>query len=382
MSARRRPDLRLRSRRARAEHRRPPDRRRHRLLRDRGDRQQPPGQRREGEGALPGRAATRASTRSSSRSASNRRLYTRALYESPYDNEQSFGATYGEHREALELDADAFARAARPTRRELGLVFFATAFDEESADLLDELDLPAFKIASGDLRNTPLLRHVASFGKPMIVSTGGATLEDVDRAVETIAPAQPGGLPAAVHRRLSRGRRGARARRDRDLPRALPRARDRALRPPGRDRDVARRVHARRARGREALHAEPHREGHRPRVLADARGDAEARARPRARPGRDRRRGQAAAADARRSRSRRWARSSSPRGRSPAGHVLAEGDLDREVAGRRRAAALRARRAARADAAARRSPRTRRCSPTDVAPAEAAPRAGSAAAAS
>ena len=121
---------------------------------------------------------------------SNRRLYTRALYESPYDNEQSFGATYGEHREALELDADAF-RELRDHAAELGLVFFATAFDEESADLLEALDLPAYKIASGDLRNTPLLRHVASFGKPMIVSTGGATLEDVDRAVETIVPLNP-----------------------------------------------------------------------------------------------------------------------------------------------------------------------------------------------
>ena len=48
--------------------------------------------------------------------------------------------------------------------------------------------MPAFKIASGDLRNTPLLRHVASLGKPMLVSTGGATMEDVDRAVETILP--------------------------------------------------------------------------------------------------------------------------------------------------------------------------------------------------
>jgi N-acetylneuraminate synthase/sialic acid synthase len=117
----------------------------------------------------------------------NRALFTRALFDSPYDNENSFGATYGEHREALELDRGAYAEL-RDLADELGLVFFATAFDEASTDLLAALDLPAYKIASGDLRNTPLLRHIAALGKPMLVSTGGATLEDVDRAVEAIAP--------------------------------------------------------------------------------------------------------------------------------------------------------------------------------------------------
>ena len=102
----------------------------------------------------------------------NRRLYTRALYDSPYDNENSFGPTYGAHREALELDRDAYV-TLRDEARSLGLVFFATAFDEPSADLLAELGAPAFKIASGDLTNTPLLRHVAGFGKPLVVSTAG-----------------------------------------------------------------------------------------------------------------------------------------------------------------------------------------------------------------
>ena len=117
----------------------------------------------------------------------NRTLFTRAQYDAPYDNENSFGATYGEHREALELDRGAFVEL-QACAKELGLVLFATAFDVPSADLLAELDMPAFKIASGDLRNTPLLRHVATLGKPMIVSTGGATIEDVDRAVETVLP--------------------------------------------------------------------------------------------------------------------------------------------------------------------------------------------------
>ncbi len=116
----------------------------------------------------------------------NRTLFTRAAYEAPYDNENSFGATYGEHREALELGRDEYLEL-QAFARELGLVFFATAFDGASADLLAELDVPAFKIASGDLGNTPLLRRVASFGKPLVLSTGGATIEDVDRAVDAVA---------------------------------------------------------------------------------------------------------------------------------------------------------------------------------------------------
>ena len=117
----------------------------------------------------------------------NRRLYTRELFESPYDNENSFGATYGEHREALELGVDALVEL-KDVADATGVALFATAFEEESADLLASVDVPAFKIASGDLTNTPLLRHVAGLGKPIIVSTGGATIEDVDRAVETILP--------------------------------------------------------------------------------------------------------------------------------------------------------------------------------------------------
>jgi len=117
----------------------------------------------------------------------NRSLYTREFYEQPYDNELSFGRTYGEHREALELDQDEYRELLRHAR-ETGVTLFATAFDFESADELAELDVPAFKFASGDLKNTPLQRHVASFGKPMLLSTGGGTLADVERAVETIAP--------------------------------------------------------------------------------------------------------------------------------------------------------------------------------------------------
>ena len=115
----------------------------------------------------------------------NRSLYTRALYDAPYDNEHSFGRTYGEHREALELSPAEWLEL-REFAREEGITLFGTVFDDASADFLAELDAPAFKIASGDLTNTPLLRHVARLGRPVFVSTGGGTLEDVDRAVDTI----------------------------------------------------------------------------------------------------------------------------------------------------------------------------------------------------
>ncbi len=117
----------------------------------------------------------------------NRVLYTRAMYNKPYDNENSFGDTYGEHREALEFGKAEYLEL-QACARELGLIFFATAFDVPSADFLAELEMPAYKIASGDLKNMPLLKYVAKIGKPMIVSTGGATLEDVQRTYEAIMP--------------------------------------------------------------------------------------------------------------------------------------------------------------------------------------------------
>ncbi|MCK6585155.1 MAG: N-acetylneuraminate synthase family protein, partial [Anaerolineales bacterium] len=117
----------------------------------------------------------------------NKSLLTKAAYEKPYDNENSFGATYGEHREALEFGKAEYIELQKYAE-ELGLVMFATAFDMNSADFLAELDMPLYKIASGDLKNTPLLKHVAKIGKPMIISTGGGTMEDVQRAYDTIMP--------------------------------------------------------------------------------------------------------------------------------------------------------------------------------------------------
>jgi sialic acid synthase len=120
----------------------------------------------------------------------NRSLYTKAAYNKPYDNENSFGATYGEHREFLEFGQKEY-KELQAYAKELDIDFFATAFDMASADFLEALDVPAYKIASGDLKSEPLLRHVAEFGKPIVISTGGALIEDVQRAYDTLMPINP-----------------------------------------------------------------------------------------------------------------------------------------------------------------------------------------------
>ena len=61
-----------------------------------------------------------------------------------------------------------------------------TPFDVESAEMLNDLDAPLFKIASCDLPDSRLLRCVAGFGKPVILSSGGSTVEEIERAITTI----------------------------------------------------------------------------------------------------------------------------------------------------------------------------------------------------
>lgn len=120
----------------------------------------------------------------------NRSLYTKAMYDQPYDNENSYGPTYGSHREALEFGKDEYQELQKYAK-ELSISFFATAFDFKSADFLEALDVPCYKIASGDLKNVPLVKYVASFKKPVIVSTGGGTLEDVRRMYDAVLPVNP-----------------------------------------------------------------------------------------------------------------------------------------------------------------------------------------------
>ena len=118
---------------------------------------------------------------------SNKSLFTKELYDSPYDNKNSYGKTYGEHREYLEFGKEEYC-VLQDLCKEIDINFFATPFDFKSVDFLSEFDLPAYKIASADLIHIPLLEYVAKLGKPMLLSTGGSTMDDVRRAVDSILP--------------------------------------------------------------------------------------------------------------------------------------------------------------------------------------------------
>ncbi len=68
---------------------------------------------------------------------------------------------------------------------DLGIDFFSTAYDMSSVDFLEKMDVPAFKVSSFELVDIPLIKRIARTGKPMILSTGMATLAEIEEAVET-----------------------------------------------------------------------------------------------------------------------------------------------------------------------------------------------------
>jgi N-acetylneuraminate synthase len=110
-------------------------------------------------------------------------VYTAEELAKPREN--PFGTTNGDLKRALEFgiadyeEIDAYCKAVK-------IPWLVSCWDEQSVDLMQHFDLPCFKIASASLTDDNLLRHTRAAGKPIILSTGMSTLEEVDHAVEVL----------------------------------------------------------------------------------------------------------------------------------------------------------------------------------------------------
>lgn len=100
------------------------------------------------------------------------------------------GGTLWDGRNLHDLYAEAFTPWAwqpklKKVANDLGMDLFSSPFDETAVDFLEKMDVPAYKLASFELVDIPLVQKMARTGKPLIISTGMATVEEIDEAVQT-----------------------------------------------------------------------------------------------------------------------------------------------------------------------------------------------------
>ncbi len=110
-------------------------------------------------------------------------VYTPEELAKPREN--PFGPTNGDLKRGLEFGEDAYKEIDRYCK-EKGIIWFASPWDEASVDFLEKFNVPCYKIASASLTDDGLLRHIRSKGKPVILSTGMSTVEEIDHAVEVL----------------------------------------------------------------------------------------------------------------------------------------------------------------------------------------------------
>jgi len=110
-------------------------------------------------------------------------VYSKEELERP--RESPFGTTNGDLKRALEFGLEEYREIDRYCK-EKNIDWFASCWDEGSVDFIDQFDVPCYKIASASLTDDNLLRHTRSKGKPILLSTGMSTLEQIDHAVEIL----------------------------------------------------------------------------------------------------------------------------------------------------------------------------------------------------
>jgi len=99
--------------------------------------------------------------------------------------ESPFGKTNGDLKRGLELSSEAY-REIDLYCRELGIIWFASPWDESSVGFLEEFNVPCYKIAAASLTDAGLLNRIKSTGKPVLMSVGMSELSEIDKAVDII----------------------------------------------------------------------------------------------------------------------------------------------------------------------------------------------------
>lgn len=99
--------------------------------------------------------------------------------------ESPFGTTNGDLKRGLEFGLEQY-RAIDKFCKQQGILWFASCWDEASVDFIEQFDPPCYKIASASLTDDNLLRHHRRYGRPIVLSTGMSTLEQIDHAVEVL----------------------------------------------------------------------------------------------------------------------------------------------------------------------------------------------------
>ena len=110
-------------------------------------------------------------------------VYTEKELATPREN--PFGATNGDLKRGLEFGEEQYKKIHEYCQ-ELGITWFASCWDEPSVDFINRFPVPCYKVASASLTDDSLLRHTRATGKPILLSTGMSTLEEIDHAVEIV----------------------------------------------------------------------------------------------------------------------------------------------------------------------------------------------------
>jgi len=111
--------------------------------------------------------------------------FSKELLDRPYENENSFGRTYREHKEALEFSKVELTKIY-DYAKELEIICFSTPFDIKSVKLLEDLNNPIYKISSFHVTDLGLIEEICKTRKPIIMSSGMSTIDELDQAVNLI----------------------------------------------------------------------------------------------------------------------------------------------------------------------------------------------------